>query len=248
MTVLQSILCILALCSISACRPWQDRPAYVLRGTWHHVSAADTLRGLARKYGVSQAVLRELNDVADDRSLRQRDVLFIPLRDGKTPGRGREGRQIIPAGGTTTPAVEPGRGERASKRCGQEGRPCLLWPVKGPVAAYFGEKQGVPHDGIDIRAEEGTPIRAAESGVVLYSGNQIKGYGNMVIIRHDDGLITVYAHNAQNLVEEGKRVTRGDTIGKVGHTGAAEVSHLHFEVRKAEQPTDPMGYLNPPPD
>ena len=120
------------------------------------------------------------------------------------------------------------------------------WPVgNGAMITPFRKEGSLPHDGIDIKAPIGTPVKVVEDGVVLYSGNQIKGYGHLVIVRHDGGLITVYAHNRRNLVKEGAPVIRGDAIAELGDSGSVTVPHLHFEMRKGEQPVDPMPYLSP---
>jgi lipoprotein NlpD len=104
----------------------------------------------------------------------------------------------------------------------------------------FGRSQSRKHDGIDIDAASGTPIRAADSGKVIYSGDEIKGYGNIVIIKHGPTLTTVYAHNAANLVREGNAVKKGQVIARVGRTGRATGSHLHFEIRNHNKPVDPL--------
>jgi murein DD-endopeptidase MepM/ murein hydrolase activator NlpD len=106
----------------------------------------------------------------------------------------------------------------------------------------FGVRDGTPHDGIDLAAPEGTPIRAAAGGVVLYAGTQ-RGYGNLVILRHEDGLITIYAHNQKNLVREGDRLRTGEELGLVGRTGRATGPHCHFEVRQGTKPRDPLLFL-----
>jgi murein DD-endopeptidase MepM/ murein hydrolase activator NlpD len=125
------------------------------------------------------------------------------------------------------------------------GEDCLAWPVEGEVMALFDARSKSPHDGLDIRAPEGASIRAAASGKVLYSGDGIKGYGNMVILRHEQGLVTVYAHASRLLVKEGETVEQGAVVAEVGRTGSAREPHLHFEVRKREDPADPLNYLPP---
>jgi murein DD-endopeptidase MepM/ murein hydrolase activator NlpD len=99
------------------------------------------------------------------------------------------------------------------------------------------------HQGVDISCPLGTSIKASSPGVVIYSGNTIKGYGNMVILRHSEEFVTVYAHNQVNLVEEGMSVERGQMIGKVGQTGRATGPHLHFEIRINNKAVDPLIYL-----
>ena len=123
----------------------------------------------------------------------------------------------------------------------------FLWPVNGKVISPFGSKNGGLHnDGINIAAPRGTPVRAAENGVVVYSGNQIRGFGNLLLIRHSDGWVTAYAHNDTLLVKKGQQVKRGETIARVGSTGNVTQPQLHFELRKGTEAVDPAGYLAPP--
>lgn len=118
------------------------------------------------------------------------------------------------------------------------------WPAKGRVIEEFGQKAGgARNDGIKIALPSGTPIRAAEAGVVAYAGDELKGYGNLVLIRHSDDWVTAYAHANSLSVKRGDRVTRGQVIGEVGQTGAVSAPQLHFEVRKGSQPVDPMRHL-----
>jgi murein DD-endopeptidase MepM/ murein hydrolase activator NlpD len=124
--------------------------------------------------------------------------------------------------------------------------PTFIWPVRGSVIASFGSSRGgEANRGIDVAVPEGTDIHAADAGVVAYAGN-LKGYGNLVLVRHDSGLVTAYAHASQLLVGKGNAVTRGQIIAKSGRSGDATEPQLHFEVRKGAAPVDPMPYLPPP--
>ena len=121
----------------------------------------------------------------------------------------------------------------------------FLWPVRGRVLVGFGpESNGLHNDGINIAVPEGTPVRAAATGVVVYAGNELKGYGNLLLIRHADGWITAYAHNARLLVRRGQRVTRGEIIADAGETGGVSSPQLHFEIRRGAQAVDPLHYLS----
>jgi lipoprotein NlpD len=119
----------------------------------------------------------------------------------------------------------------------------FIWPVEGTVTATFGTNEKRRHDGIDISALEGSPVRAVDSGKVVYSDNKMKGYGNLIIIEHQDHFFTIYAHNEENVVKEEVLVKRGDIIARVGKTGNATGPHLHFEIRKGSNPLDPMRFL-----
>lgn len=119
------------------------------------------------------------------------------------------------------------------------------WPVKGRVISTFGEKPtGMRNEGINIAVPEGTSVRAAGSGIVAYAGNELKGYGNLVLIRHDGGWVTAYAHNKELFVNRGDSVERGDVIANAGQTGSVTSPQVHFEVRKGATAVDPMKHLD----
>ena len=118
----------------------------------------------------------------------------------------------------------------------------LAWPLKGVLYGRYGVRAGRRHDGIDIAAPEGTQVAAAAGGTVIYAGEQ-SGYGAIVILRHDSGLVTLYAHNSRLLVDEGAHVRRGEPIARVGQTGRTTGPHLHFEVRDGTRPRNPLLYL-----
>lgn len=120
----------------------------------------------------------------------------------------------------------------------------FMWPVRGRVIAGFGRSvNGERNDGINIAGEPGTPIRAAASGTVTYTGNELKGYGNLVLIRHGDGFVTAYAHAESIRVSRGDHVERGQIIGTIGETGDVDQPQLHFEIRRGVEPVDPRRYL-----
>lgn len=114
------------------------------------------------------------------------------------------------------------------------------WPARGRVIAGFGT---AGNEGINIALPEGTPVRAAEGGTVAYSGDELRGYGKLVLVRHADGYVSAYAHNSQLLVERGEEVRRGQVIANSGRTGNVTSPQLHFEIRKGADPVDPMPYL-----
>jgi murein DD-endopeptidase MepM/ murein hydrolase activator NlpD len=121
------------------------------------------------------------------------------------------------------------------------------WPVSGKVIAGYGPgANGLHNDGINIAAVPGAPVGAAEDGVVAYAGNELRGFGNLLLIRHEGGWMTAYAHNSELLVRRGQRVKRGQTIAKVGRTGNVSSPQLHFEIRKGTDAVDPMKFLGAP--
>jgi len=127
-----------------------------------------------------------------------------------------------------------------------EAAPPFLWPVEGPVSSTFGRRRSGWHRGIDITADRGAVIFAAAAGVVVTSGIEYR-YGRVVKIEHDDGYVTVYAHNDENLVRVGMRVAAGDPIATVGRTGRATADHLHFEIRRNDAVYNPLYLLPLPP-
>jgi len=118
----------------------------------------------------------------------------------------------------------------------------FIWPAEGKVTSQFGPRNGSFHDGVDIAAPLGSAVLAAADGKVIFS-DVLRGYGNVVIVRHAKGYLTVYAHNRANLVKEGQGVRQGDVIAEVGQTGRATGASLHFEVRKDNLARNPLQYL-----
>ena len=125
-----------------------------------------------------------------------------------------------------------------------EAMPSFRWPVRGRVIAGFGNKpNGTQNDGINLAVPEGTPIKAADDGVVAYAGNELKGYGNLVLIRHSSGFVSAYAHASELMVKRGDSIKRGQVIAHAGQTGNVTSPQLHFEIRKGSTPVDPTQYL-----
>jgi murein DD-endopeptidase MepM/ murein hydrolase activator NlpD len=182
-----------------------------------------------------------------------------PAKKKKAPLSLAEEEQV--AEDTSTDA-EPAIGEAPKKKVIAEAKPKikeqavaetpvspagldLRWPLKGKVISGFGNKPGgLKNEGINISVPEGTSIRAADGGVVAYAGNELKGYGNLVLIRHPGGYVTAYAHAKELHVKRGDKVERGAVIGKAGQTGSVSSPQLHFEVRKGATALDPMRYMS----
>jgi len=118
------------------------------------------------------------------------------------------------------------------------------WPIHpARVSSGFGRRDGAMHNGIDIAANPGTPIMASAPGRVVYSGNGLRGYGNLIIIEHKDDFRTIYAHNQANKVPFGAEVRKGQVVALVGQTGRATAPHLHFEIRLKTRALNPLDYL-----
>jgi len=123
--------------------------------------------------------------------------------------------------------------------------PTFRWPVRGKVITTYGAKtNGKANDGINLAVPEGTPVKAAEDGVVAYSGNELKGYGNLILVRHSNGYVTAYAHASELMVKRGDTIKRGQIIAKSGQSGEVGSPQLHFEIRKGSSPVDPLQFLN----
>ena len=196
-------------------------------GIFHVVKPGENLFRIGQAYDVSSAELARVNGIRDTRQLRVGQKVFIPGATRQLPV------EIVAPEASAARAGPPSpRGEAES----------FLWPVSGSVNSGFGPRGSSFHDGLDIAAPEGTPIRAVEHGEVIYS-DRLRGYGNMVIIRHGGGIVSVYAHNQINLVRDGQQVARGEMIARVGSTGRVTGPHLHFEIRKNNLAQDPLLYL-----
>ena len=200
-----------------------------LVGATHVVKKGETIYRIARTYGVEPRDLMEVNDLIDPRLLKPGMEIFVPgaLRPLDVPP--------LPPG--VVPEPEPLPAPAPAPR-----EATLRWPLKGVLYSRFGVRQGQRHDGIDISAPEGTQVLAAAGGVVVYTGRQ-SGYGAIVIVKHDGGLVTLYAHNSAVLVKEGERVEPGTPIARVGQSGRTTGPHLHFEVRDGTRPRNPLFYL-----
>lgn len=200
-----------------------------LVGATHVVKKGETIYRIARTYGVEPRDLMEVNDLTDPRLLKPGMEIFVPgaLRPLDVPP--------LPPG--VVPEPEPVPSPAPAPRDA-----LLHWPLHGVLYSRFGVRQGQRHDGIDISAPEGTPVLAAGAGVVVYTGRQ-SGYGAIVIVKHDGGLVTLYAHNSAVLVKDGDRVDAGTPIARVGQSGRTTGPHLHFEVREGTKPRDPIPFL-----
>jgi murein DD-endopeptidase MepM/ murein hydrolase activator NlpD len=120
----------------------------------------------------------------------------------------------------------------------------LRWPVSGRIISGFGQRSdGTHNDGINMSVPLGTQVHAAEGGTVAYAGSELKGYGNLILLRHDNGWVTAYAHNDQLMVKRGDKVQRGQVISTAGRSGSVDQPQVHFELRQGSKPVDPVPFL-----
>jgi murein DD-endopeptidase MepM/ murein hydrolase activator NlpD len=223
-------LCMIFLLAVPlGCRHTRD-VGHARRGVYHTVKRHQTFWRICKTYGVDMEEVARVNGIRDKTKIEVGQRIFIP-------GVKRVLKVDIYLEDVTA-------GGKAAAVTYEKGR--FIWPVEGQVTASFWAKETAAkrrHDGIDISAMTGTVVRAADSGKVVYSDNKMRGYGNLIIIEHQDHFFTIYAHNEENLVKEEVLVKQGDAIAKVGKTGSATGPHLHFEIRKGSEPLDPMQFL-----
>lgn len=194
------------------------------RGKYYVVQSGDTIWKIARTWRVPVQEIAEWNNIQDTDRIFPGRKIYLP---GARRERGKGKDRARAAGGDEPIRLYHGR---------------FRWPVRGPVHGGFGVRGERRHDGIDIGAPSGTPIRAAADGAVAYN-DTLAGYGHLLILRHPDQLYTAYAHNARNVVKVGKSVKQGEIIAYVGATGRASGPHLHFEVRHGQQARNPLFFL-----
>jgi murein DD-endopeptidase MepM/ murein hydrolase activator NlpD len=232
----------------------------------HVVNRGDTLLGISRRYHVSVAQLARANGIEPTARLHLGMKLTVPASAAAAMPAAQSAAAAQPA--TTAPpgtkmaalAGDPQQKARLAQAAPIEDTPAetpvkaaeatgalptFRWPVRGKVITSYGAKtNGKVNDGINLAVPEGTPVKAAEDGVVAYSGNELKGYGNLVLIRHSNGYVTAYAHASELLVKRGDTIKRGQVIAKSGQSGEVGSPQLHFEIRKGSSPVDPLQFLN----
>jgi len=224
----------------------------------HIVQPGESLIGIAHRHGVSLAALAKANNIQPYAKISMGDRLIVPgghtvaARHAAAPQVAQP--QSVPVQKiASTPAQnariatqEPPTTETVVQTAeAAGGMPSFRWPVRGRIIAGFGPKSnGVQNDGINLAVPEGTPIKAADEGVVAYAGNELKGYGNLVLIRHANGFVSAYAHASELLVKRGDSIKRGQVIAHAGQSGNVTSPQLHFEIRKGSTPVDPTKYLS----
>jgi murein DD-endopeptidase MepM/ murein hydrolase activator NlpD len=232
----------------------------------HVVNRGDTLLNIARRNHVSLAELARANGIDPAAKLLLGMKLVVPAKTAAGAQPALAGTAPPAAGSvpppTKTAAVTADSQQKARlaqattaedtptetplKAAEATGAlPTFRWPVRGKVITSYGAKtNGKANDGINLAVPEGTPVKAAEDGVVAYSGNELKGYGNLVLVRHTNGYVTAYAHASELLVKRGDTIKRGQIIAKSGQSGEVGSPQLHFEIRKGSSPVDPLQFLN----
>lgn len=213
-------------------------------GIYHRVGEGESFDMVCRAYGVNGKEVAKLNNISDTSKVRAGDAIWIP-----GASRQLDVRAVSSSSGGNV-AVKPRKtAEKSVRRRTKEQyarsskKVHFSWPVKGDVVSRFGDNNGEIHDGIDISAAAGTEVKAAAPGRVIYSGDEIKGYGNLIIIKHEGAFSTVYAHNQRNMVRKGDFIKSGQVIALVGNSGRGSGPNLHFEIRRGKEAVDPLKYL-----
>jgi murein DD-endopeptidase MepM/ murein hydrolase activator NlpD len=233
----------------------------------HVVNRGDTLASIARRNHMSVAELARANNLEPSAKLKLGARLTVPAKTAAAePAPAAPlAAQPVAAAPVASNLKMASAGQVQSARLAQANPtqeeseattpvkageatgalPTFRWPVRGKVIAGYGAKtNGKSNDGINLAVPEGTPVKAAEDGVVAYSGNELKGYGNLILIRHANGYVTAYAHASELLVKRGDTIKRGQVIAKSGQSGEVTSPQLHFEIRKGSAPVDPLQFLN----
>jgi len=229
----------IAIAALSACRPAAP-PARPIgaAGHWYTVQPGETLDEIAARAGVPVEDLLEINGLRGASEAQPGRSIFV-LENASDPPPGAPG-----SGAAQDEAGQRARPGTADADAGDRDSARFRWPVDSPrMTSGFGTRWGRSHEGIDLTAPIGTPVLAAGSGEVVYSGGALRGYGNMVVLKHDEELMTVYAHNSVLCVKVGQRVRTGQRIALSGQSGHVTGPHVHFEVRKGQVPRDPLPYL-----
>ncbi len=254
--------------SVAAVAP-VSTPATPTNGR-HTVASGDNLWGLARRYGTTRDAIAAKNGIAPDATLQVGQTIAIPA-PGEAPLQVAavtppapdmpvvvETPVVTPVANTptvqtaaptvaTAPAVEPAAAKSdvaTLPNVTASDDNSFKWPVRGRIISEFGKKpDGQKNDGINLVVPEGTPVKASRDGEVIYAGNELEGYGNLVLVRHPGNWVTAYAHNSELLVKRGDQVRRGQPVAKAGRSGNVSFPQVHFEIRKGATPVNPMSHL-----
>jgi murein DD-endopeptidase MepM/ murein hydrolase activator NlpD len=223
----------------------------------HIVEPGESMLGIAHKHGVTITALARANNIQPYAKISIGDRLTIPggrhvaERQASAPQVAQP--RTVPADKVASAPAQSARVATPEHQTTESvtqtaeaagGMPSFRWPVKGRIITAFGPRpNGVPNDGINLAVPEGTPVKAADDGVVAYAGNELKGYGNLILIRHANGFVSAYANASELLVKRGDTIKRGQVIAHAGQTGNVTSPQLHFEIRKGSTPVDPTKYL-----
>lgn len=256
-----------AAAAAPAVAPPATRPVATASST-HIVNRGDTLHSIARRNHVAVGELARANNLDTSAKLGIGMKLTVPGAKSAAvePAPAAPSQQVAALSPPATRSIAPVPPQQSARLAQSGGQveekpaepaasakpaettsalPSFRWPVRGKVITGYGAKtNGKSNDGINVAVPEGTPVKAAEDGVVAYSGSELKGYGNLILVRHSNGYVTAYAHASELLVKRGDTIKRGQIIAKSGQSGEVGSPQLHFEIRKGSSPVDPQQFLN----
>jgi lipoprotein NlpD len=228
------------------------------KGVYHKVKEGQTLYRISREYRVEEAYLARINNISDPTELQIGKRLFIPgaTRVLSVPATDKPSSPPVVFQPRPPVKTKPKATTKTKQTTSKSRQSVTLktppakpdkqrfkWPLKGKVIRRFSEKGKDPSKGIEISVPEKTPVKAAAAGSVIYSGDGIRGYGNLIIVKHDDSFFTVYGYNRRNLVRSGAFVSKGQKIAYSGSPPGGGAPRLHFEIRYGKKSVDPAKYL-----
>ena len=239
------------------------RPPYTLNigrvlkmpnARFHIVEKGDTVYNISKRYDVDMRSISKLNNIAAPYALRIGQRLVIPgsvVSSSTTPTTARKAATVSKTSSWKASSTKKKTTSAAKKKTTRTTTTTVkkrtskfAWPVQGKVVSNFGPiAKGRNNDGINIKAPLGTPVKAADAGTVAYAGNELRGFGNLILIKHSGGWMTAYAHNDRILVRKGQKVKKGEKISTVGSTGGVSTPQLHFEIRAGKKAVNPKAYL-----
>ena len=264
-TIRKPLLAVLVLLLVAGCNSTDLLldSGYNPRVNWghHRVSEGETLYSIAMRYGWNYRRLAAANDIDPPYEIHPGQVIRFDVEapdnfsrsSGGSGSPSSSGTASSSAGRASEPTEQP-TGQSRSSSQGSRSNNALqasdeasseidwAWPHSGPIIAKYSSDGSDVNKGVDIGGDVGDPVRAAADGSVVYAGNGLLGYGNLIIVNHSETFLSAYAHNRKILVEEGQNVGQGDTIAEMGDSGA-DRTMLHFEIRRRGDPVNPMQYL-----
>lgn len=206
---------------------------------YHIVKKGETLASIARKYGTNYKALAQKNNINPPYALKVGQKITLSGTHATQASQSKNAAQSASRTQVSSKSTSSSTSYVSSKRSAK-----FVWPVSGKVISSFGTVgKGLKNDGINISAPIGTTVKAGDKGTIAYAGNGLKGFGNLILIKHPDGYITAYAHTDKILVQKGQLVARGEKIATVGKTGGVSAPQLHFEVRAGKKAVNPRNYL-----
>lgn len=210
---------------------------------YHIVKKGESLYGISKMYNTDVLTLGKVNNLQTPYSLSIGQKLVLPGNVSSIIVQKENAKIYVAKNNRYSKINKKQDGSKKTKVASSRSNK-FDWPIRGTIISGYGNLgKGRKNDGINIKAPKGTNVKAADSGVVAYAGNELKGFGNLILLKHKDGWITAYAHNDRLFVKKGQNISRGEKIATVGSTGSVTTPQLHFEVRAGKKAVNPRTYL-----